>query len=567
VKVCSYYLQEFENRILETVYLYCVEKRYIIDNIAVLCADGLMIEEKYFNINLLSELVDVVDKALGFKVKFTTKEFNQDYLAILDSHVTASQNNDKLCVVSDNEASLIIYEKLKDRIFYYKGKMFLKVENIWMCEQQYIDNYIFNFIIETNIYKNVDNNYVVFSSNVKSANPIQKLLYAKIIINTENNVLYDKFHSSTKNKVCFKDGVLDFKQKKFFLWKDIDFEYYSCVMIDRNYSDYFNNPNKDIINIVKEKVFDNMYAEKTDNVLHFLSRAISGNYEDKNFLLYLGNRNCGKGVQYDALKTAFEAYVDTFELGNVLYNRKTSGMENVDCSKKLYWLLDFEFVRFGISQEIPDPKSELKVNGKIWKKINGGGDEIVARRNYDKVDSHITIDTTFAVYGNNSLLFDCDDCLEHALTCASVNQFKTQAEINQYKSDGISDVELSRYKLKDEAIKTICKTVEWADAVVYLLYENYKDYAVKIEHEDSEENMNLMSKIKEHYQFTNNKDDKIICNDVYLLLNEDKGKIDTELKSINVFKSRFRGRGDFRDKWCFHGIAIKDPINDNPLDI
>ena len=61
------------------------------------------------------------------------------------------------------------------------------------------------------------------------------------------------------------------------------------------------------------------------------------------------------------------------------------------------------------------PEMQLKVNGKIWKKINGGGDEIVARRNYDKVDSHITIDTTFAVYGNNSLIFDSDDCLEHAL--------------------------------------------------------------------------------------------------------------------------------------------------------
>ena len=85
-------------------------------------------------------------------------------------------------------------------------------------------------------------------------------------------------------------------------------------------------------------------------------------------LLYLGSRNCGKGAQYDALKTAFESYVHTFELGNVLYNRKTSGLENVDCSKKLYWLLYFEFVRFAISQEIPDPKSELKVNGKLWKK-------------------------------------------------------------------------------------------------------------------------------------------------------------------------------------------------------
>ena len=52
-------------------------------------------------------------------------------------------------------------------------------------------------------------------------------------------------------------------------------------MIDRNYADYFKNPNRDVINIVKEKVFNNMYADKTDNVLHFLSRAISGNYEDK----------------------------------------------------------------------------------------------------------------------------------------------------------------------------------------------------------------------------------------------------------------------------------------------
>ena len=54
-------------------------------------------------------------------------------------------------------------------------------------------------------------------------------------------------------------------------------------MINRNYEEYFNNPNKEVINIVKEKIFDNMYGDKTDNVLHFLSRAISGNYEDKNF--------------------------------------------------------------------------------------------------------------------------------------------------------------------------------------------------------------------------------------------------------------------------------------------
>ena len=36
----------------------------------------------------------------------------------------------------------------------------------------------------------------------------------------------------------------------------------------------------------------------------------------------------------------------------MLYNRNTAGSENVDCSKKLYWLMDLEFVRLAISQEL-----------------------------------------------------------------------------------------------------------------------------------------------------------------------------------------------------------------------
>ncbi len=88
--VVSYFLQEYENRILEAVYLYCDENGYIKNNVAVLCADGLMIEEKYYKESLLNELVELVDKQFEFKVKFTTKEFNQDYLSILDDHQVES---------------------------------------------------------------------------------------------------------------------------------------------------------------------------------------------------------------------------------------------------------------------------------------------------------------------------------------------------------------------------------------------------------------------------------------------------------------------------------------------
>jgi hypothetical protein len=50
--VVSYYLQEYERRILETIYNYCIEKGYIRNNIAVLCADGLMLEKQFYKIEL-----------------------------------------------------------------------------------------------------------------------------------------------------------------------------------------------------------------------------------------------------------------------------------------------------------------------------------------------------------------------------------------------------------------------------------------------------------------------------------------------------------------------------------
>ena len=39
----AYYMQEIENRILEQVYLYCVDKHVIKDKVCSLCYDGIMI--------------------------------------------------------------------------------------------------------------------------------------------------------------------------------------------------------------------------------------------------------------------------------------------------------------------------------------------------------------------------------------------------------------------------------------------------------------------------------------------------------------------------------------------
>ena len=49
--VCSLYVQEIENRILETIYNYCCDNGYIKNNNCILIFDGFMIRKKK-NLNL-----------------------------------------------------------------------------------------------------------------------------------------------------------------------------------------------------------------------------------------------------------------------------------------------------------------------------------------------------------------------------------------------------------------------------------------------------------------------------------------------------------------------------------
>jgi len=288
---------------------------------------------------------DRTNKITIGSIKRWAKNYDPDeYKNIINRNVF---DDDVLVANSDNEACKIILKKINGSIKSYKNRVFYKLNNIWISDKTIIDNILIKLIMDCNIYKQGNNALFTYSANITSARHILDALYSTITSTIDDTYIFDYklLHTTTKGKLCFKDGVLDFINKRFYLWNEIDFEYYSPIMINRNYADYFNNPDRNTIKTVKESIFDNMYGEKTNKALHFLSRGIAGHFEDKNWVEYIGNRNCGKGVQYDILYNAFKDYVSTFKLGNMLYNRNTAGSENVDCSKKLYWLMDLEFVR------------------------------------------------------------------------------------------------------------------------------------------------------------------------------------------------------------------------------
>ena len=400
---------------------------------------------------------------------------------------------------------------------------------------------------------------ITYAQNVGSAKRIIEALYAKIHNRNEDYELYGKFHSTMKGKICFQDGVLDFINRSFTKWEDVKTNtLYPVIMVKRNFYEYYNNPNREVIETIREKIYRKLYGDKTDRALHFTSRAIAGHNEDKVWGAYLGNRDCGKGVAFDLEKAGFGDYVGSFELANMLYCRKTAGMDNQD-SRRLYWTMDLEWLRLAVSQEVPDHQSGLIVNGKILKKIAGGGDEMTARRNYDRFDSHFYTQATLFIKGNNDVICDTPDCNEKRVQFSSLIQFKSKEEIEEMKRqpDIFTETELKRYEIKDNTIKDNCKTIEYANAVVYLIYESYKPYPVNIEIDVEVQGNDLLKNIYTLYEITNDNVDILTIDYVNKSLsNFDKAKVSNELLNLGVLKKRAT-KGGFKGKTCYFGLKEK----------
>ncbi len=514
------------------------------------------------------------EKKLGLKwLCDKLKEHDPDnhvFLEIASRHIKGKVK----FATNDNIASDILFNELKDSFKSYKGRMFYLDKNIWITDINNINDIILQYILQSGIYYGIDDKTgkpISYAQNVSKSLKIRDALYAKIRTQNNDDELYIKFHETTKGKLCFNDGVLDLKTKQFHKWETIPKNtIFSTMKINYDYFEYHKNPNKKIIEDIKTKLFEPMFADKMDLALKFLARAMGGHCEDKRFGTYLGNRNCGKGVLYDILKFSFQDYVRTFELGNLLYCRKTAGLETLDCSKKLYWLIDLEFTRLAISQEIPDCKSGLVVNGGLFKKITGGGDDIVARRNYDRVDTHLKTDFTPFVLGNDDLMFDANDANETRLQFSSVVQFKTQEEINAMRLEGRDELEMSRYRLDDSSIKDTVKTNDWKLATIALISQYYAETKISIVREIDTEANTLLNDIKNIFEFVYTPDKETDENmlptkEVYSHLPDYANKkVKAELNAMNIFDKKIQNNNSkYKSKHCFVGIKLK-PIVDIP---
>ena len=393
-----------------------------------------------------------------------------------------------------------------------------------------------------------------------------------------------KFITTTNGRLCFLDGVLDMtykneitiknkkivKKGRFYKWDEVDFEYYTPVQIERNFAEFFDNPNIMMCDFIEKQIFQNLFGQDYKKALEFFARGVAGHFEDKAWSLYIGNRNCGKGVVDTLAKAGLGHYHANVEAQNFLCN-SNGFLKQEQPEKQMAFALDFQFARLTFSQELPPPppekKKSIKINSVIVKKLCSGGDPLKGKRNYDIFITEFINQSRLVIMCNDCPNFTNNDVLQTCCEFNSTISFKTQEEIDKLKEKGESDIILNQFKVGDPTIKNKCKTDLWANAFIMLMVMHYKDVAVacvsdvKDEEDNDEEAPNSLRKfIVTQFEITNYYINDFLKSTeiVDTFYAHDFGdmsskKIGIELKSIGLINKKKNGvRGWF-------GIKLRPP--------
>jgi hypothetical protein len=406
----------------------------------------------------------------------------------------------------DDDAGEMAYEMLAHRLKYCCGGLFYKQENLWIASLDDIKSSIQTFLMyKSKIYKeDAKGNITRFVQNLKPAKSIAEVVMNLAKENPEPE-FYDKFHSSTRGKLCFKNGVLDFTHRRFTKWEDIkpEDEVFSTTFINRNY-----NPikNKAIMEEVVERIFKPLFSDDYQTAINMLSRMIAGHVEDKIWALYIGNRNCGKGVLEAYFRSTFQDYITAISSDLFISKGNREGITDV---KDMGWLMDCEMKRIAFMSESLE---KVVSDGNKYKAFMSGGDWKKGRRMREN-PRDFKIQASIFDARNGAINIAPKDALETCVQFTSVKMFKSQEYIDAKIQQGASEKELELYMLGDPSIKTIkIHTDEWIDALIHILLDGYSDKAVQasqqVKDEEEVEN-NYISEFLKNFKITNNPSDMV----------------------------------------------------------
>ena len=412
----SYLIKQIEKQIALTMIEYFKNNNIIV---GAYIYDGLHIKNNITN-DILLNCEKYIDNNTPFKIKLKIKEFKPDIL------------NKSIIVNNDFEASKEIIKTLPNNYLVYSNeRVFYNYDNIYITNEKLIKKFLLKYIMNLNIYKDEGVNKYgekKFKTLSKDIAPAEKVLKAVLTNINIDETFYEKLWNSNLNKICFKNGYYDLINKSF---NNYDNKTFTTIKINRNYEKSNDDDKKLVYDKILNPIFDN-------NKKLIMSRAIGGNTKDKNWIMCLGFRNCGKGVLVNLFENCFQKYIMTTNSNNFI-SKSSSGDE----AKNLSWSIATEFKRICFTNEIKIDKEGLtKLDGNILKKLSSGGDKIEERLNHSD-EVQFRPQSTFVLMANDVPSIEPNDALQTCIELHYPSQFvedpKENSFIKEYKSDNTDD--------------------------------------------------------------------------------------------------------------------------------
>ena len=455
---------KYENEILDIAINTLVNECNL--QVCVPMFDGCMIKNNdNININDVIEKLNISSSI--YNIKWSNKKHNTD----LKTHLDNIKNDcDIYSFEGDNDKQIcdfVIDNILDKKIYNCNNEIWLYNNRIWS-----------NCNIEKQLIPILSKNDLILQGNpvknLKELKDIAKMIEIHAPINNEFDVL---LHEDTKQKLCYNNGYFCFKNNKFIEYTNDNIPFTTHI-INRDYKTIKYDKNdiniKFVLDTILHPIFDideinnsiETNENNTANMWFFLNkivRMLAGHITDKKWLLFLGNRNSGKGVLQEILQNAFTKYIGSFN-SECLINKNAIG----ESSKMSAWMLDFRFTRIMFGNEL-SMNNKQTLSGILIKQLVSGGDTITARRNNKDA---ITVKIQSSIILNANDIPECNpaDAME---TCEILNmpiKFMDDAEFNR-----LTTIEKTIYKrgIKNLEIKNYCKTDKYIYAFESILFHAY----------------------------------------------------------------------------------------------
>jgi len=458
-------------------------------------------------------------------IKWSFKEHNCEIKDILDNIQVDDNINFFIGETEQDVANYCI-----DNIFYKKllkcqSEVYVYNNFVWTKEDTH--EIIARELGKHDLYIQMAKGDKLISKDTKGQDSLTKLIMRNVKL--DNNFIENSY-IDTLYKICFENGFYNFKDGLFHEYTKDNIP----LTTKLNKRIYTTDKSKynELLNKIFYPTFNIKYDDKgviqdNDNlqrlqymkyIIHKLSRMIAGHVESKEWMMFLGDRNSGKGIIALLFELGFTEYITSTNSSNFVYCKKMGGS---DTAKLYSWMENLEFTRMCFINEIAinvDSKGnqDVKIDSELIKKCTSGGDYQECRNNY-KNSRRFRTQCGLISFTNDGYTYTSNDAKDYLITFEMPCRFLSD-EVYNNMNDKIKTQFIRQ--IADPNIKTqFCRDNSVINSFINLIFEAYNwnvECPELIRKEQSNDEVeNDYTAVLELFNKTECEEDKLSTNEIF----------------------------------------------------